>query len=748
MTKEPTPVNLLLFFMQRDYTSTKSNLVQSRSAANNSQSKAIAVPAPGKFKLQQTGIRKEQQPLPGKFELQQQRSVEIPRATSSTGNVVQRALLTKKDIFEDQVKWVIVQGIFYHLTSKSGSEQGKKLVDLFDSKGIISINLFENRYPKSKLPTQKKMFEDEKSDLLKDILLQNLQKNDVVMDAVAAADIARAKWDLYKTEIDNQGKAEGYSGEIEGNKSNSEAKTTIQWQDAQNGQGKGVTANILAPDHPLGSPPGDTIKDKVDELSGAAGNKPYIAGHLLNNNLGGPGNSAMNLTAIPSDVNSEMSQQVENEVIKRVNKNHEIVYYKVDVNYLQDAAAKNMEYASKFTIEFGSYKEGIDFSKASTGDLEEMHKYVIPINSPTTYGNVKAGYNKDSKKETYTDESDSKEYDWEKPKKANDPAKLNFNTSDNIILKDTTQIKLEFISFAIYSLKINELNEKIKELELEKDNTDIEFNDLKNKYESLQNEIKTITELKKQIELIQPEFEQSKEQLQETIKAKEELKIQLKEQLKTAKFLQEKLDDYITKTRERAESYGYVFGLDDGEAGRESSVKGHLSKKRISLGSEDPFTKGYQNGYEKGRKQFKQEEENRKKDEKIIKLEEEGIKKDERIKELEELVKLLELKQTTSDIKEKITSSSLSNVNDTKEQEKEPFGDLVKRIFKEEGVKGTSKLNEAAAINMPKYDYLAILVFLKLITHEEAYDAYPNTEYLKKFKSLEYQKDVFDRYNK
>lgn len=709
-----------------------------------------------------------------------------PKLSNTTTNVVQRTLLTKSDIFGDQVKWIIVKGIARHIDGGSGDEKAKALTDLFDKKGIIDIETILHNIGKKKF-VQKNFFANEKDRALSDITLTRLQKEDMVMEAVSAADVTKAKWDLYKTEIDDK-TATGYSGKLSG-PGGDEVKTTIEWEDDHKGQGKGVTANVLAADHPLGSTPDDTIKDKVRNLEAIAQEKEYIAGHLLNNNLGGPGNDARNLTAIPKDVNSEMSKQVEDEVIKRVNKNYEVIYYKVAVEYGTDSA---LDYASRITIEFGTYKHDTDFTTPTTNDLEEKHTFTIPINSPTEYGNRKKGYNKasHSDKTTYTDESGKNPFDWPAAEKtAKDPARIDFDRTNNIVLKNTTQIKLEFISAAIYSLRFEELKREIADLELEKDLSDVNARELKVKYDKLSAEAAKVKFLEEEVKRITIEFEKTKEDFQsehisfeetnkENAYLKEEisffeeeikqLQSQLLQQDHIAALLKEQLDEYINKTRERADSYGYIFGLDDGRKGYENRLPEHKKSRRISIGSESEFSKGYLRGYEEGKAQLQKEieiarlkeendtlkKESEEKDKKVGSLIEENAilkekneKKDERIKELEALLALQEKKTVVPDIKDvKVTTR---NTDDTNEQEKKiDFGELLKTAFNDKGMDGYVQLGRLTNMEIPKYDYLAMLVYCEHINSEEACAAYPNTRYYRKFKSSSYGMDAYNEFRK
>ena len=94
--------------------------------------------------------------------------------------------------------------------------------------------------------------------------------------------------------------------------------------------GTGMTANPLGPDHPMGSSPSGGTTTNSGLATAQTGNK-YIAGHLLNDNLGGPGDDIRNITAIPEDVNKAHSASVETPIKTEVNVRGHWVYYRVTI---------------------------------------------------------------------------------------------------------------------------------------------------------------------------------------------------------------------------------------------------------------------------------------------------------------------------------------------------------------------------------------------------------------------------------
>jgi hypothetical protein len=143
-------------------------------------------------------------------------------------------------------------------------------------------------------------------------------------------------------------------------------RTEITWGATHAcGDGTLMEARRLGPDHKQGDEPAHKDKKKVTNptdhyiwdqrttrLSSAAGGRAYIAGHLLNHHVGGPGNDARNLAAIPSDVNSKMAANVEGPVKDLVNHKHAWLYYKAEVNHTPDAGSGNVWYANQFSFQW------------------------------------------------------------------------------------------------------------------------------------------------------------------------------------------------------------------------------------------------------------------------------------------------------------------------------------------------------------------------------------------------------------
>jgi hypothetical protein len=136
--------------------------------------------------------------------------------------------------------------------------------------------------------------------------------------------------------------------------------TTVNWSaptsDGEHQDGTAMSA-LLGPDHKRGSAPGSS-GDWVDrrvKLSAASGKHDYIAGHLLNHNLGGPGNAAENLAAIPSEINKAHSAQIEEDVKTQVNERGAWGQYDVNITHANDAGSSGLLYASRLQATWKPY---------------------------------------------------------------------------------------------------------------------------------------------------------------------------------------------------------------------------------------------------------------------------------------------------------------------------------------------------------------------------------------------------------
>ncbi|MBU2707553.1 DNA/RNA non-specific endonuclease [Zooshikella marina] len=103
-----------------------------------------------------------------------------------------------------------------------------------------------------------------------------------------------------------------------------------------------MEAQSITPNHPQGGPPKSSSLAKIMSLIPTnpklPGPNKYIKGHLLNDNLGGPGDPA-NLFPITAQANKEHEQQVESFIKDWVNDKGYHVSYRVSVDNINDQLA-------------------------------------------------------------------------------------------------------------------------------------------------------------------------------------------------------------------------------------------------------------------------------------------------------------------------------------------------------------------------------------------------------------------------
>jgi hypothetical protein len=104
--------------------------------------------------------------------------------------------------------------------------------------------------------------------------------------------------------------------------------------DARRG-GRRMVADPLTKDHPAGSTVSDAGASPIwAEVNQRRNDRRlYVLGHLLNNNLGGPGDEPRNLTPITFSANATHLNRVEKDIKRIVNTEGGMVHYEVDVNY-------------------------------------------------------------------------------------------------------------------------------------------------------------------------------------------------------------------------------------------------------------------------------------------------------------------------------------------------------------------------------------------------------------------------------
>lgn len=114
-------------------------------------------------------------------------------------------------------------------------------------------------------------------------------------------------------------------------------QTNVNWTTSTLGPdtvGINMNATLLGPDHLQGSPPKTGSQKNLMNMLPTDPNLPnadkYIRGHLLNDNLGGPGEPE-NLFPITANANKEHEQVIESQVKRWVNDEKQWVSYQVNV---------------------------------------------------------------------------------------------------------------------------------------------------------------------------------------------------------------------------------------------------------------------------------------------------------------------------------------------------------------------------------------------------------------------------------
>ncbi|SEV90933.1 DNA/RNA non-specific endonuclease [Chitinophaga sp. YR573] len=174
----------------------------------------------------------------------------------------------------------------------------------------------------------------------------------------------------YKGKPGSHAAAFGLGGKIEGTAK--KLRSYIRWDPAVKNEGTHMIADPLGPDHPLGSTPGggktsEWNKARVRMEALSRKQSDYVAGHLLNEQLGGPGTDVRNLAPITSEANANHKQHVEAEVKKMVNKDLKWIFYEVKTERkpLDNTKKKNYDPS---VWDDGNYTTSFD---CNWGELDE-----------------------------------------------------------------------------------------------------------------------------------------------------------------------------------------------------------------------------------------------------------------------------------------------------------------------------------------------------------------------------------------
>lgn len=109
-----------------------------------------------------------------------------------------------------------------------------------------------------------------------------------------------------------------------------------------------------------------------------------VQGHLLNDNVGGPGNNMKNLTPITRSANTTHEKQIEKEVKYLVLNNKAIVEYYVEADYSYHPTGKNLgaQGAVKADIDnnYSQYMAGEIWAEYTAYDTKKPHNELLKRN--------------------------------------------------------------------------------------------------------------------------------------------------------------------------------------------------------------------------------------------------------------------------------------------------------------------------------------------------------------------------------
>ncbi len=201
--------------------------------------------------------------------------------------------------------------------------------------------------------------------------------------------------------------------------------------------GKVMEAEKLGPNHPQGGPPSSSsLKDVMKYLPTDPkldNDKKYIKGHLLNDNLGGPGEDT-NLYPITATANKQHENTVESLVKQWVNKEGFWVYYKVEVKEkkvdLNKSKSKQGSIKADFICE--ANKLDADGRRTTTGAFKTTIHSEFSKSPTSTSGTVV--YDKNAKSPTADKDFDKNKVEESSAKSDTPVQKLDSQIAD--LVKD------------------------------------------------------------------------------------------------------------------------------------------------------------------------------------------------------------------------------------------------------------------------------------------------------------------------
>lgn len=155
--------------------------------------------------------------------------------------------------------------------------------------------------------------------------------------------------------------------------------------------GHHMFAAPIGPDYPEGSPPSaSALADMMSILPTNPifkNNQKYIKGHLLNENIGGPGNDPRNLSPFTGKTNKEHLMNIEDEVKKWILVQNLFVMYDVRVSGMsiaQDATTGNITMSSTVSYEAApcGVNGKIDDSQHRIGRIQNSYDLSAAASAP------------------------------------------------------------------------------------------------------------------------------------------------------------------------------------------------------------------------------------------------------------------------------------------------------------------------------------------------------------------------------
>lgn len=256
-----------------------------------------------------------------------------------------------------------------------------------------------------------------------------------------------------------------------------------------------MTADYLAPEHIRGSVPKDNTQAGIFSLlptpeKGVDANKAYIKGHLLNDNLGGPGEEK-NLFPITGQANSDHKNNIENTLREVVNDKKLLIHYHVKVDGIDIGPTGSYRVNSKFICTAHTYKmppQGTAATSLPKSDKEwkvTVHSVYKGKVVPTSDGTLETDDKKaksDYKGEVLLSPNHSRD---DKAKKAVEDIEKQWESLKNKVKQSTNQlektkasgeplIKRDEKDIEERQKKLNEGNKQLSKDKIENDKAIIE----------------------------------------------------------------------------------------------------------------------------------------------------------------------------------------------------------------------------------------------------------------------------------